>query len=49
MEAAPLRAYLVDDEPLAIERLKRLLTGFDSIAIAGSAVDPAEALEFLNN
>ena len=28
MEAAPLRAYLVDDEPLAIERLERLLAGF---------------------
>ena len=25
MEAGPLRAYVVDDEPLAIERLKRLL------------------------
>jgi two-component system LytT family response regulator len=49
MEAAPLRAYLVDDEPLAIERLKRLLAGFDSITIAGSATDPAAALEFLNN
>jgi two-component system LytT family response regulator len=49
MEAAPLRAYLVDDEPLAIERLKRLLAGFDSILVAGSAVDPEQALEFLNN
>jgi two-component system LytT family response regulator len=49
MGAAPLRAYLVDDEPLAIERLKRLLAGFDSILVVGSAVNPAEALEFLNN
>jgi two-component system LytT family response regulator len=49
MEAAPLRAYLVDDEPLAIERLQRLLAGFDSIVVAGSAVDPAVALEFLND
>ncbi|MGO9339085.1 MAG: LytR/AlgR family response regulator transcription factor [Terriglobales bacterium] len=49
MEAAPLRAYLVDDEPLAVERLKRMLAGFASIHVAGSAVDPAEALEFLNN
>lgn len=49
MEAAPLRAYLVDDEPLAIERLKRLLAGFDSILVAGSATDPGQALEFLNN
>ena len=49
MQAAPLRAYLVDDEPLAIERLKRLLTGFDSILVAGSDADPEQALEFLNN
>jgi two-component system, LytTR family, response regulator len=49
MEAAPLRAYLVDDEPLAIERLKRLLVSFDSVLVAGSAADPAEAIEFLNN
>jgi two-component system LytT family response regulator len=48
METAPLRAYLVDDEPLAIERLKRLLAGFDGLAIAGSATDPAEALDCLN-
>jgi two-component system, LytTR family, response regulator len=49
MEAAPLRAYLVDDEPLAIERLKRLLGNFDTIRIAGSATDPAQALEALND
>jgi two-component system, LytTR family, response regulator len=49
MEAAPLRAYLVDDEPLAIERLKRLLGRFDSIDVAGSSTDSALALEFLNN
>ena len=48
MEDAPLRAYLVDDEPLAIERLERLLAGFDSLRIAGSATDPAHALDFLN-
>lgn len=48
MEAAPLRAYLVDDEALAIERLKRLLAAFDAISIAGSATDPACALEELS-
>jgi two-component system LytT family response regulator len=48
MQATPLRAYLVDDEPLAIERLTRLLGSFDEVAIAGSASDPAEALRFLN-
>ena len=42
MEAAPLRAYLVDDEPLAIERLTRMLTPFDNIQIAASANDPTQ-------
>jgi two-component system LytT family response regulator len=48
METAPLRAYLVDDEPLAIERLTRLLSGFDSLSIAGSSNDPAKAVDYLN-
>jgi two-component system LytT family response regulator len=48
METNPLRAYLVDDEPLAIERLERLLAGFDGLHIAGSATDPAAALDYLN-
>jgi two-component system LytT family response regulator len=47
MEPAPLRAYLVDDEPLAIERLTRLLAPIEGLTIAGSANDPARALEFL--
>jgi two-component system LytT family response regulator len=47
MEAAPLRAYLVDDEPLAIERLERLLSNFPAVRVAGSAIDPAAALEYL--
>jgi two-component system LytT family response regulator len=48
MPTAPLRAYLVDDEPLALERLTRLLTSYDEIEIAGSATDPAQALSFLS-
>jgi len=48
IEAAPLRAYLVDDESLAIERLTRLLSAFDSVHIAGFSTDPAQAIEFLN-
>ena len=47
MEDAPLLAYLVDDEPLAIERLQRLLANFEGLRIEGSATDPAQALEFL--
>jgi two-component system LytT family response regulator len=49
METAVLNAYLVDDEPLAIERLKRLLSGFPSIRIAGSATDASQALAFLGS
>jgi two-component system LytT family response regulator len=49
METAPLNAYLVDDEPLAIERLTRLLSRFDGLRIAGSATDPAVALEVLSD
>jgi two-component system, LytTR family, response regulator len=49
MEPAPLRAYLVDDEPLAIERLARLLASFNTLQIAGSATDPAQALADLNH
>ena len=49
METAQLRAYLVDDEPLAIERLKRLLANADGLRVAGSATDPAQALDFLNS
>jgi two-component system LytT family response regulator len=48
MEATPLRAYLVDDEPLAIERLRRLLAKYDSLHVTGSATDPEEAVAFLN-
>jgi two-component system LytT family response regulator len=42
-----LRAYVVDDERLAVERLTRLLTATGRVTIAGSATDPAEALAFL--
>jgi two-component system LytT family response regulator len=48
-ESAPLRAFLVDDEPLAIERLQRLLAGFSEIAIIGAATDPANAVATLND
>jgi two-component system, LytTR family, response regulator len=49
MDSPVLRAYLVDDEPLAIERLARLLEKHDSLRIVGSATDPARALEFLSD
>ena len=49
MDDSALRAYLVDDEPLAIERLERLLAKMDGLLIAGKATDPAQALCFLND
>ena len=48
MNANPLRVYLVDDEPLAVERLERLLRQAPGMEIAGSTTDPAAALEFLS-
>jgi two-component system LytT family response regulator len=42
-----VRAYLVDDEPLAIKRLARLLEETGRIGIAGSSGNPEQALEDL--
>ena len=42
-----LRAYLVDDEPLAIARLTRLLDETGRVDVVGTATDPEEALETL--
>jgi two-component system LytT family response regulator len=43
-----LKAYIVDDEPLAVQRLTRLLEATGRVAIAGSTTDPEAALAFLN-
>ena len=42
-----LRAYIVDDERLAVQRLTRLLEASGRVEIAGSATDPVAALDFL--
>ena len=42
-----MRAYLVDDERLAVERLRRLLTATGRVEIVGSDTDPEAALTFL--
>ena len=42
-----LRAYLVDDEPLAIARLTRLLDETGRVEVIGSTTDPEEAVEAL--
>ena len=43
-----LRAYVVDDERLAVDRLTRLLERTGRVQIVGKASDPEEALSFLN-
>jgi two-component system LytT family response regulator len=48
-DAAPVRAFLVDDEPLALERLQRLLAAFPEIEITGTATDPSAAVATLND
>lgn len=42
-----LRVFVVDDEPLAVKRLTRLLKATGRVEIVGSATDPAAALDFL--
>jgi two-component system, LytTR family, response regulator len=43
-----IKAYLVDDERPAIERLSRMLNATGRVEILGSSVDPAEALAALS-
>ncbi len=40
-----IRALLVDDEQLARERLRRLLTAFDDLEVVGEAEDGEQAVE----
>jgi two-component system LytT family response regulator len=42
-----LRAYLVDDEALALRRLERLLAGRSDVAVVGRTTDAEAALAFL--
>lgn len=42
-----LRAYLVDDEPLAVERLRRLLEQTGRVEVTGSSTEPAQAVAAL--
>ncbi len=42
-----LRAYLVDDEPLALDRLRRLLERTESVQVTGSTTEPEEAVAAL--
>ena len=45
--AEPLRIMIVDDEPLAIERLQLLLARIEGVALAGTASDGAAALRLV--
>lgn len=49
MTSERLRAYLVDDEQLALDRLERLLHKYGQIEIVGSTTAPATALRFLTS
>ncbi len=40
-----MRAFLVDDEALALKRLSRMLAATGRVSIAGSSTDPVDALE----
>jgi two-component system LytT family response regulator len=44
-----IRAFVVDDEPLAVQRLTRLLADTGRVTVVGSAIDPVEGLEQLRD
>lgn len=44
-----IRAYVIDDEPLAVKRLTRLLTDTGRVIVAGGATDPQNALGALRS
>jgi len=44
-----MRVFLVDDEPLAIQRLNRLLSETNRVQIVGQETDAQIALEKLNS
>src|SRR3954463_4797896 len=47
MMTEPLRLLIVDDEPLAIERLQLLLARIEGVQLAGTASDGAAALRLV--
>jgi two-component system LytT family response regulator len=42
---APIRAFLIDDEPLALDRLARMLAATGRVEVVGRATDPRRGLE----
>lgn len=45
----PLRAFLVDDEPLALRQLARLLERTKRVTVTGTSSDPVEAIRQLES
>ena len=45
----PLRAYLVDDESLAIKRLTKMLEATGRVEVTGSTTNPRTAVKFLSS
>jgi two-component system LytT family response regulator len=43
-----IRAFVVDDEPLAVKRLTRLLEETGRVELAGTSIDPVDALAALS-
>jgi two-component system, LytTR family, response regulator len=43
--ARPLRAFLIDDEPLSVKRLARMLEATGRVEIVGRATDPQKGLK----
>jgi two-component system response regulator AlgR len=46
--ADPIRFLIVDDEPLAVERLQLLLARMENVSMAGTAADGAAALRLVD-
>jgi two-component system LytT family response regulator len=44
-----IQAYILDDEPLALSRLARLLAATGRVEVVGESCDPEDAITFLNS
>lgn len=47
MQQHSVKAFLVDDEALALKRLSRMLADTGRVQVAGTATDPVEAVEMI--
>src|SRR5262249_31778044 len=43
-----MRAFVLDDEPLAVRRLSRMLEETGRVEVAGASSDPVDAVEWLS-